>query len=236
MIPELKKKTDDSADDWMITYADAITLLLAFFIMLMSFSTIDANKFENAAVSIKNEIGNRDEVSTLSTLKVDMDDIVYQLQMEDVVSVGVDRQGLVVELASKAFYRPGSVEILDTAVPTLRKIAETLLSPRYQSLQVDAEGHTDDEPIQTERFPSNWELSAGRATEVVRFFIGQGVNPQRLKATGFAETRPKVGNRTAGGEAIPENQAKNRRVTLRIHPLTLNSRLQTVQRANSENQ
>ncbi len=228
MIPELKKKPGDSADDWIITYADAITLLLAFFILLMSFSTIDANKYETAAVSIKNEFGNRDEVSTLSTLKVDMDDVIYELEAEDVVTVGADRQGLVIELDSNAFYRPGSVEILETAVPTLRKIAEVLVSPRYLSLQVEAEGHTDDDPIHTERFPSNWELSAGRATEVVRFFIGEGMNPQRLKATGYAATRPKVSNRTASGEAIPENQAKNRRVILRVHPLNLNNRLQTL--------
>ena len=228
MIPELKKKPGDSADDWIITYADAITLLLAFFILLMSFSTIDANKYETAAVSIKNEFGNRDEVSTLSTLKVDMDDVIYELEVEDVVTVGADRQGLVIELDSKAFYRPGSVEILETAVPTLRKIAEILVSSRYLSLQVEAKGHTDDDPIHTERFPSNWELSAGRATEVVRFFIGEGMNPQRLKATGYAATRPKVSNRTASGEAIPENQAKNRRVILRVHPLNLNNRLQTL--------
>lgn len=235
MIPEINKikRTDDTGEDWLISYADAITLLLAFFIMMMSFSTVDIEKFENAATSIRNEIGKRDETPPLAMLKADIDDIVFSLGIQDVVSVGVDRKGLVIELAASAFYKPGSVDILDSAVPALRKIAATLQMPRYQPYQIDAEGHTDDDPIHTQRFPSNWELSAGRATQIVRFMIGEGLNPQRLKATGFAATRPKARNRNAKGEAILENQARNRRVLLRVYPLNLNSRLQILRQGSA---
>ena len=79
-------------------------------------------------------------------------------------------------------------------------------------------------PIHTARFPSNWELSAGRATGVVRFFIDEGMQTHRLKAAGFAETRPKVPNRDAQGAPISENQAINRRVLIRVYPMSLDER------------
>ncbi|MBT5495044.1 MAG: OmpA family protein [Alphaproteobacteria bacterium] len=83
---------------------------------------------------------------------------------------------------------------------------------------MDVEGHTDDVPIRTARFPSNWELSASRASSVVRYFIEQGIKPSRLKAAGYADTKPKLPNKDIFDEGIPENREKNRRVGLRLHP------------------
>ncbi|MBM3565617.1 MAG: hypothetical protein FJX42_05840, partial [Alphaproteobacteria bacterium] len=88
-----------------------------------------------------------------------------------------------------------------------------------QFYKIDAEGHTDDAPIKTERFPSNWELSGGRASTVVRYFLENGMDPDRLKVSAFADTKPKALNRDAAGAAIPANQALNRRVTLEITPM-----------------
>ncbi|MEX0827352.1 MAG: OmpA family protein, partial [Haliea sp.] len=89
--------------------------------------------------------------------------------------------------------------------------------------------HTDDDPINTPRYPSNWELSAGRATRVARHFVTQKIDPLRLKAIGYAETRPVVPNRTDKGKPIPENMAKNRRVIIRVFPMDLQKRDQVEQ-------
>ncbi len=88
----------------------------------------------------------------------------------------------------------------------------------YDLYAVDVEGHTDDAPISTPKFPSNWELSTARATIVVRFLINAGIEPEFLKASGYADVKPKLPNRDLFGEAIPENRKKNRRITLRLHP------------------
>ena len=216
----------EETEDWLVTYADAITLLMAFFVMLLNFSKIDIPKFEAAAAGIAKEIGMQDRQTPMQLLKLDIQDVVFSMQADQAVEVGTDEKGVVMELASGAFYKPGSADIRDEAVAVLQKLAKTLLAPRYRMYVVEVEGHTDDDPISTSRFPSNWELSAGRATRVVRFFIDQKMEPMRLKATGFAETRPKAPNRDANGTPIPENQAVNRRVLVRVYPMDLDEREQ----------
>lgn len=214
----------EEAEEWLTTYADAITLLMAFFVMLLSFSKVDVAKFEQAAAGIKNELGKRETQSPIALLKIDVQDIVYEQQADQVVSVEGTDKGISIELLSSAFYKPGSAEIREQALPVLTKIFESLNGDKYQLYFVDVEGHTDDIPIHTDRFPSNWELSTARATEVVRFFIGKGMDPERLKAAGYAETRPKVPHRDEAGKPIPENQAANRRVTLEVFPMDLKNR------------
>jgi len=121
------------------------------------------------------------------------------------------------ELDGGAFFKPGSADLTDQAVPVLKSIHEELASPIYQSFNISIEGHTDDDPINSLKFPSNWELSSGRASTVVRFMITEGMRNTRLKATGFADTRPKFPNRDAQGAPLIDNMIANRRVVLRIN-------------------
>src|SRR3546814_3171177 len=95
-----------------------------------------------------------------------------------------------------------------------------MATPTYELYFIDVEGHTDDVPIKTERFPSNWELSTARAAGVVRYFIELGLVPERLKASGYADVKPKLPNRDLYGEGIPENRAATRRIerkSTRLH-------------------
>ncbi len=216
---------EEEREDWLTTYADAITLLMAFFVMLLSFSKIDIPAFEEAAAGIKNEIGmGPKETSPIATLEIEIEDVVYNMQADQVVKVSTDDNGIVIELSSSAFYKPGSADIREAAFPVLEKIAEMLLAPKYRFYNVEVEGHTDDIPIHTDRFPSNWELSAGRASAVVRYYISKKMDPERLKVTGFADTRPKLPNRDENGKSIRENQAANRRVNIRVFPMDLAER------------
>ena len=219
----------EEAEEWMTTYADAITLLMAFFVMLLNFTKYDVPAFQEAMTEIQNAVGHKETLSPTELMKVDIEDVVYNMQAEEAIEVGTDEKGIVMELASSAFYKPGSADIRPQAVPVLQEIAKNLIAPRYMTYVVEIEGHSDDDPISTRQFPSNWELSSGRATRVVRFFIEQGMDMRRLKAAGYAETRPKVPNRKPDGTPIPENQATNRRVLIRVYPMTMEEQADMMQ-------
>jgi flagellar motor protein MotB len=120
------------------------------------------------------------------------------------------------EMSSSAFFDSGSAKLSENGKSILRELAEELRSDRYEGYQVTVEGHTDDAPISTRQFSSNWELSTARAAVVVRFFLDRSIPAQKLRAAGYADTYPKVPNRDAHGKAIPENQAQNRRVVIKL--------------------
>ena len=208
---------EESGDSWLITYADAITLLLAFFVMLVTVSKIDIPAFEEVQASIAEDLGQRVVVRPTTLLKSQMAQVIDSLGVADAVRVDTDADGVVLEFAASAFYRSGSAQIRADARPVLETLARTLMSPRYSRFKVSIEGHTDDTPIKTALFASNWELSASRATNVVRLFIAEGLPPRRLRAVGYADTQPKVPNRNAVGAPLRQNQAINRRIIARIH-------------------
>ena len=214
----------EEKEDWLVTYADAITLLMAFMVMLLTFAEYDMPAYVEAAAAIEGKISGREVIIPIELMQQDIQDVVYEQQADEAVEVETDDQGIIIELASSAFYRPGSADLRDQALPVLQSMVQLLDAPRFQAYIIEVEGHTDDDPIHTARYPSNWELSAGRATRVVRYFVEQGIFPKRLKAAGFAATRPKVPNRKEDGTPIPENQAENRRVIIRVYPMSLEER------------
>ena len=211
-------------EDWLVTYADAITLLMAFMVMLLTFAEYDIPAYQEAAAAIEGKISGRDVISPIELMKQDIQDVVYEQQADQAVEVEADDKGIVIELASSAFYLPGSADFRKEALPVLLSMVQLLDAPRFKAYIIEVEGHTDDDPIRTVRYPSNWELSAGRATGVVRYFITQGMFPKRLKAVGFSDSRPKLPNRNKDGTPIPANQAENRRVIIRVYPMSLEER------------
>ncbi len=155
----------------------------------------------------------------MSNLQQNLNSILEEVQIDqDQVETGFDEAGVVIDFETGSFFRPGSAELLPKAEEILLEIAYELSQSPYDLYFVDVEGHTDDAPINTPQFPSNWELSTARATGVVRFLISADVQPERLKASGYADVKPKFPNRDLFGEAIPENRKKNRRISIRLHP------------------
>ena len=120
---------------------------------------------------------------------------------------------------SAAFFSRGAATLNTSGKGILREVVGNLKSEEYRDYMVTIEGHTDDAPINTAQFPSNWELSTARAGAVVRFFVEQGVPAQRLRAAGYADTHPLQPNRDGNGTAIPGNQAKNRRVVIELQKI-----------------
>lgn len=212
-------KKPEEREDWLMSYADMITLLLAFFVLLLSMSHIDMVKYEKVEGGMAKDIGKRESESPLQKLTTEMGELLKGLKVDETqVALGTDDRGLVLEMDGGSFFDPASAKLKESQLTNLAKMAELLTSTRYSAFQVEIQGHTDDTPISTAEFPSNWELSAGRASAVVRYFISKGMNPTRLAAEGFADTHPKVANRDANGNPLPVNQSINRRVTIHVFP------------------
>jgi chemotaxis protein MotB len=216
----------EEPDDMMTTYADAITLLMAFFVMLLTFAEYDVPAYQEAAAAIAENIGagEKDSLSDTETLKIDMEDVVYEMQADQVVEVSLDKKGVVIDLAGGAFFKPGTAQLNEIAIPVLGKITKMIQQEKFKLYNIEVEGHSDPSPISTEMFPSNWELSSARASTVVRFFGESGLNFLKMKAVGFAETQPKVPNFDQKGEPIPENQRTNRRISIRVYPMSMKER------------
>jgi len=223
----------DNAERWLVSYADFITLLFAFFTTLYAISVVDAEKAENLVDSIRESFnekrgdllvvderllaipGSGSSPSEQTRLEL-LGDRVRELSsnpgFENGLRVRQTEEGLVISLADSLFFTGGGAEIPEQAIPVLEELARML---REIPNHVRIEGHTDDQPISSARFPSNWHLSAIRAVEMVRFFEDREIARYRLSASGFAAERPLVSNETEQGRAI------NRRVDV----VVLRSRL-----------
>lgn len=205
-------------EDWLLTYSDMVTLLLAFFVMLASISKVDMVVYEKVRAGMAREIGRREMHKPLQELKETLHRTIKEAGVEDQVGIGVDDDGIMVEFVAAPYYPPGSADLRPEARPLLLQVAQSLMHPLYDGFRIEVQGHTDDTPLSSPRFPSNWELSAARATAVVRLFAGAGIAPVRMSAIGYADVMPKVPNRDRDGQPIAANQALNRRIIVRIYP------------------
>lgn len=203
-----------------------MSLLFAFFLLLFAFSTVDEGKFASIMHAFQDYLGVFSEGQAaldapsqypfdysavgqqqLYSLFEELTDLIVAEELEG-VELELQERGLIVRFAEQVFFDLGEAELKPEAVTTLNSIAANLKS-LPNPLRV--EGHTDDWPIRTSRFPSNWELSVHRATNVVRYLVEeQGFDPTQLSAAGYAEYRPIRPNDTA------ENRAMNRRVDIVI--------------------
>lgn len=218
MSGKFQKHNKEAAEDWLLSYADMITLLMAFFIILVSMSKIDKNKYEQVQKGMAKDIGYREVTTPLQDMRSELLGQVAGAGVEDTVDVGRDDKGIVLNLASGTMFRPGSAEVRPEIVPLLKEISGTLKQERFLNYQIEIQGHTDDTPVKTPQFPSNWDLSAARAVSTLKAFHEMGVATNRMKLGAFAENAPRVPNRSDSGKAYPENQAINRRVEIHIYP------------------
>lgn len=208
----------DIQGSWLLTYSDMITLLLAFFVVLIAVSYVDLNLFEQLKEGLRSEITKTEQVRTpLAEVKRDLDRLLAEEKERGVVDITLDREGIKVYFYSNYFYESGEAVMLDQGQQIVDKVLQALEEIGFYQFNIDIEGHTDDVPISTARFPSNWELSVSRASNVVKYFIGHDIDADRLKASGYADTQPMVPNRDSLGNPIPENRAQNRRIVIRIY-------------------
>lgn len=232
MAANRKKKAEGKggAPLWMITYGDMMTLLLCFFVLLFSFSTLDLVKFRNVIVELQGALGvlsggpmvlNLGDIPAKqltdnpSASGKQMEEIQEQIEgkveeegLDGSIQTTLDERGLMIRFTDTVLFDLGKANIKPSAIPVLEVVAEEIAAI---SNAVRVEGHTDPTPIHTAEFPSNWELSTARATAIVHFMIESGgIPPDRLSAAGFAFYHPVAPNNT------PENRTRNRRVDVII--------------------
>ncbi len=214
---ERKKTLID--ESWLTTYSDLVTLLLCFFVLLVSMSTTNSGMWQEFKEGYRAEIeANEDDFSTpLSRMKTDLDSMLLEERMAGIVSVRLNRSSIAINILSDALYRSGEATIIKKNIGILEKIANSIQAINYYDPNIDIEGHTDDVPINTRRFPSNWELSVGRASNIVRYFIIEGISPDKMKASGYAYIKPLAPNKDSSGRPIQSNRDLNRRIVIEIH-------------------
>lgn len=202
---------EDSSSSWLITYSDAVTLLLAFFVMILSVSDINQGKVEALKEGLSEMMTGETQPTPFTDIKLGLEQLIAEKGLEDQVSVTLDAQGVKIEFANVALYESGSADIKSEAMPTLKEVTQVIRETSHKTHMVEVEGHTDDVPIHTEKYPSNWELSSVRATNIVKYLLAQGIEKERLKAAGYADSRPKEGI-----DNLPLNQQRqgNRRVVV----------------------
>ncbi|MFO7610814.1 MAG: OmpA family protein [Candidatus Krumholzibacteriia bacterium] len=212
-------------DGWVMTYGDMMSLLLTFFVLIVSFSSMQEVKFEQAAKSLKDAFGvmaSPEAVIELNVPLVPRDtfresdlEFLYEIrsvekevldrEVQDDVQVEIRDDGVLFRMTAPFLFDSGRAELRPEAAPVLDRLGRMF---RKFPAEVRVEGHTDDIPIASGRFPSNWELSAARAVSVARYFQAAGLPAGRLAATGYGEHRPVAGNDS------PQGRTANRRVEI----------------------
>lgn len=221
---------------WIMTYADMITLVLTFFILLYTMSVIDVAKFNRVVAAVQSSLGvldggktlDSDTKDDLSHLEEEIFEMIKEMEIEeesikqvvvkleslleaegiqDAVYVVVDERGINIRFLEHILFDIGQATLKNDAKPLLKKVLNILLE-LDNSIRI--EGYTCDLPINTSLFPSNWELSTRRATTVLRFLQEQDLEGSRLSAVGYGEYKPLVANTSE------ENRRQNRRVDIVI--------------------
>ncbi|OOZ37243.1 flagellar motor protein MotD [Solemya velesiana gill symbiont] len=256
MARRKRQEEHENYDRWIVSYADFITLLFAFFVVMYAISSVNEGKYRVLSDTLTDaflaaartmdpiQVGEQplstdqqagefapfdtpedvkrlqeqlDEgegtgvpmtgpyVPPLSAIATRLEDTLSGFAEQDLVNISHTERGVEVEMKSKMLYGSGSARLSRDAVAALRDVA-IILKPLINNINV--EGHTDNVPIETIEFPSNWELSAARAASVVHLFTKLGVDPSRMAAIGYGEHQPLASNDTE------EGRQENRRVAL----------------------
>ena len=210
---------------WVVSYADFMTLLMAFFVVMYSVSQVSEQKYraltetfsEAFNGSVERRVAAADEQEVLPKwdslpdnfvrISEQLEESFHSLIDHEMVSVVGNEHWLQIELQSAILFDSGRAELHRGAASLIGDLSAVL--QQYDNV-VRVEGFTDNVPIGTSTFASNWELSAARATAVVRLLVEQGIDPQRLAAIGYGEHQPVASNNSA------EGRAKNRRIVLMV--------------------
>ncbi|MEZ4702899.1 MAG: flagellar motor protein MotB [Rhodothermales bacterium] len=226
-MAEIEEEPAPSAPFWLVTYGDMVTLLLTFFVMIVAMSEIKKDRLMEAMSYFKGRQSVFDNAQPIPVIPQDdpqdaeeqkreqaervesLMEFIEEEGLQGHVEVNYKESTVHIVITDSVMFSSGSAQLLSTAQRVLAKIA-TVASDSSNTLTVI--GHTDNIPIRTSAFPSNWELSASRAASVVRFLLTQrsALPPDHYQAIGKGEFQPVASNRT------PEGRSRNRRIELLI--------------------
>lgn len=240
MARRAKRIEHDNHDRWLVSYADFITLLFAFFVVMYSISSVNEEKYKTFGNSLSVAFAKQPIIAStgvvanqqdqalkalvdmrtvrlgeqqrkvqehMKNLTSGLSQVLATLIKQRTVNINQTKRGVVIDISASTLFRTGEATLQPGMSDVLRQVATVL---GKEELPIEVEGHSDDIPIATTQFPSNWELSSARASSVVRMLIDNGVPAKRLAVVGLASNQPLVPNDS------PENRARNRRVTITI--------------------
>ena len=228
---------EDGGNAWVVTFADMMTLILVFFILLYTLADFEDQAYRNLIESVQIMDGDGSQISVIDfaqrqgrnpeplkavedllgmnpgnapienlkpAIVSEMESMIDNTDLADSVDLAYDGDQINLQIDGRFLFDSGRAELKDRARFIFANLSQ--MFREHADYRIAIRGHTDDRSIDTAQFPSNWELSAVRATTVLRFFIRQGIDPERMTATGYADYLPLVEN-----DSI-ENRARNRRV------------------------
>lgn len=227
-----KQQEEENTESWLLPYSDLMTLLLAVFIVLFAVSKVDVEKAaqmsekfrdsmlnESAAQGKQKETKNageitdeelrdyleQEELEDLERIKEEIDKELEEQGIGTSVTTTIEKRGLVISFNNAVLFESGSAAVKSENIGALLAVAKTIAT--LDSF-IRVEGHTDNVPIHSGVYPSNWELSSARAATVVRIFVSQNIPSNKIVAVGYGENRPVADNTTTNG------RAKNRRIDI----------------------
>lgn len=234
----------ENSERWLITYADLITLLLIFFVVMYTLSKIDANKYHAIASSLAKTMGGsssimesggpsmvpgssehkelataieQTEQEKMEKMRQQIEEYVNENGLAGKVTVVIEERGVVISFQDVVLFPLGSAELTNNSQEIVDKVGG-ILSQTTNYIRV--EGHTDNLPIRTSKFPSNWELSLARSASVLHRLIEHSqIPPERLSATGYGEYRPRK----------PNDSDANRQENRRVDIIVIRSKYQEVE-------
>ena len=230
------KEPEKPSTSWQGTYGDMITLMLCFFVMLYNPSEVDITQLATITQSLQmnetesvsgglslsagrlSDLGNNinslpsiEKGKSLGLAKKKAVSLFAPDVKSNRITVTSDERGLIITLLSDNFFDEGSAELnINETRETLLRLSEFFKAPELKDRRFRIEGHTDNVPVESDKYPSNWELSATRAVNVLHYLADYGVEENSFSIAGYADTRPKFSNDT------PEERAYNRRVDIII--------------------
>ena len=222
------KKGGGGLPGWFATYSDMMTLLFAFFVLLFSLSTLDPVKLAEFAEGDK-----KGESKDLGEIKKEFEKMIEELGMDSTATVTQDPRGIALEIDGDICFESSQVELQPKLKEVLNRAINDVLTEKDDLRPIIIEGHTDSDIMRGKMakiYPTNWELSTARASEVVKYLIQNGVNFTRLSPSGYADTWPEgiTWSQRRGGEVTQELIAsmnatkdlkrKNRRIKIIIGP------------------
>jgi chemotaxis protein MotB len=220
--------TDEDDAGWLITYADLMTLLLVFFVLLYTLSSFEKEKYKKSVETIQQKLDTNQEVKGVMEVfdrtadrKISIEDLTGLRSRETAMLNSIKKLSrkkgrdqnfftqikngkIILTISGETLFKSGSAALNASALPNFIRLIQ--IFDDFPEYTINIKGHTDNIPISTQIFPSNWELSAIRATTVLKFLISKGIKPQRMTATGYGDILPLIPNTTE------ENRARNRRV------------------------
>lgn len=215
-LEEEHHEDEHPSEGWLVSYADLMTLLFGLFVILFSISSVDKNKYEKLRKAVNEQFSDQKYESPTDSVAKNLAQELKKngLNLKD-VEIQQTLESVQISMRGSTFFESGKTELLAEGGSFVDRVSDSIIQSGNGYI-VNVDGYTDDAPISTKFFSSNWDLSAARAAKVVARLEEKGIPTDQLIATGHGASHPLVPNRTETGKPIFENMAKNRRVVIRI--------------------